>query len=326
MYRISNFQSLNLKGMKHRISTILLFVILGIVNFQLVWGACNPPIIVCGKDTASLQQIVGHPAPDVWFSCVLPTSYSGPGPIIKFTSSTSFIVKAYGRFIIGDPCNIVVGAACDSFALSNSLTINTLHGSVGGEYYYFHVIPSVQTGNVIAEYLLTPNPCYPDTTELPCSDCIPSFDPQPDSSYIVSAWLKETGVSVNTTTYTNSSISITYTPSSHVSGPFQSKGQIIDGWQLVEDTFKVPHSSSQISIHLNSSTTTYFDDIRVFPYKGSMKSYVFDPLTLRLVAELDERNYATMYEYDEEGKLMRVKKETERGIMTIQENKSNTSK
>jgi len=45
-----------------------------------------------------------------------------------------------------------------------------------------------------------------------------------------------------------------------------------------------------------------------------------------LVGELDERNYATIYEYDLEGKLIRLKKETERGIMTIKENKNNTKK
>jgi hypothetical protein len=44
------------------------------------------------------------------------------------------------------------------------------------------------------------------------------------------------------------------------------------------------------------------------------------------MAELDERNYAKLYEYDEEGKLIRVKKETEKGIMTIQENRENSSK
>ena len=54
-----------------------------------------------------------------------------------------------------------------------------------------------------------------------------------------------------------------------------------------------------------------------------MISYVYDPVNLRLVAELDERNYATLYEYDEQGKLIRTKKETERGIMTITENRDN---
>jgi len=57
-----------------------------------------------------------------------------------------------------------------------------------------------------------------------------------------------------------------------------------------------------------------------------MKSYVYDPISKKLVAELDERNYATFYEYDEEGKLIRVKKETEKGIKTIQENRNSIIK
>ena len=57
-----------------------------------------------------------------------------------------------------------------------------------------------------------------------------------------------------------------------------------------------------------------------------MKSYVYDPVNMRLSAELDERHFATFYEYDEEGKLKRLKKETEKGVMTIQETKSNSAK
>ena len=37
------------------------------------------------------------------------------------------------------------------------------------------------------------------------------------------------------------------------------------------------------------------------------------------MAVLDENNYATFYEYDLERNLIRVKKETERGIKTIKE-------
>jgi hypothetical protein len=44
------------------------------------------------------------------------------------------------------------------------------------------------------------------------------------------------------------------------------------------------------------------------------------------MAELDENNFATFYEYDDEGSLVRVKKETERGIMTIKENRSSYKK
>jgi len=45
-------------------------------------------------------------------------------------------------------------------------------------------------------------------------------------------------------------------------------------------------------------------------------------VNLRLMAELDENNYATFYEYDDDGTLIRVKKETERGIQTIKESRS----
>jgi len=53
-----------------------------------------------------------------------------------------------------------------------------------------------------------------------------------------------------------------------------------------------------------------------------MKSFVYDPVTLRLVAELDENNYSSFYEYDNDGTPVRIKKETERGIKTIKETRS----
>ena len=70
----------------------------------------------------------------------------------------------------------------------------------------------------------------------------------------------------------------------------------------------------------------YFDDIRVHPFRSNMKSFVYNPSTQKLTAELDENNYSTQYEYDDEGILIRVKKETERGVMTIKETRNNQSK
>ncbi len=57
-----------------------------------------------------------------------------------------------------------------------------------------------------------------------------------------------------------------------------------------------------------------------------MKSYIYDPVSLKLTAVLDENNYATFYEYDQEGTLIRTKKETERGIVTISENRQSNQK
>ncbi|HEY1200087.1 MAG TPA: hypothetical protein VGE79_03850, partial [Niastella sp.] len=60
----------------------------------------------------------------------------------------------------------------------------------------------------------------------------------------------------------------------------------------------------------------------IHPFNAQMKSFAYDAVSLRLMAELDENNYATFYEYDDDGSLVRVKKETERGVQTIKESRS----
>ena len=69
----------------------------------------------------------------------------------------------------------------------------------------------------------------------------------------------------------------------------------------------------------SENNDVYFDDIRLFPEKGNMQSYVYDPSNFRLKATLDNNNYATLYSYDDEGNLYLIRKETIRGIKTIQE-------
>jgi PKD repeat protein len=161
----------------------------------------------------------------------------------------------------------------------------------------------------------------------PCSDCISSFAPIPGKKYLLSAWAKEKNPVQSKTSYTFPSINVLYPSISGSAGPFAPSGAIIDGWQRIEGEFTIPANATDLTVKINCSTSDcYFDDVRVLPFDGSMKSYVYDPVNMRLVAELDERNYATLYEYDEEGKLIRVKKETEKGKMTIQENRSNTKK
>ena len=104
---------------------------------------------------------------------------------------------------------------------------------------------------------------------------------------------------------------------------FLPAGPLIDGWQRYEARF-TPAASGFVSINFfnNSGDNIYFDDIRVHPFNAEMKSYVYDPVSLRLVAELDDNNYATFYEYDEEGTPVRTKAETQRGIMTVKETRS----
>lgn len=97
-------------------------------------------------------------------------------------------------------------------------------------------------------------------------------------------------------------------------------GNIIEGWQKVEGKADVPITAVKMRVSLNAWVgTTYWDDIRIFPYKSNMVSYVYNSINYKVEAILDNNNYATLYFYDEEGNLFLTKKETERGIMTIQE-------
>ncbi|WP_269237355.1 hypothetical protein [Flavobacterium flavigenum] len=163
---------------------------------------------------------------------------------------------------------------------------------------------------------------------------IPLTSTTAPTKYIVSGWVKETHT-VLPVTYANSSIVVS------VNNPAVIKtincvpsGAIIDGWQRIIGILEIPpitldYYNATIKIDLNCSgntTSCYFDDIRFYPYEGSLKSFVYDEDTQKLMAELDENNYATFYEYDLEGGLIRIKKETEKGIYTIQETRSSTAK
>ena len=160
--------------------------------------------------------------------------------------------------------------------------------------------------------------------QIPVND---SFSPTP-GEYIISAWLKD-DVSAQEAEY-DGLVRITTVSSSGgtvILDVSQSQeATIIDGWVRVIDRFTIPADVQSLEIELVSAPEgTFFDDVRVLPFNGSMKSFVYDPLTQRLMAELDENNYATFYEYDQEGGLVRVKK-TARGVYTIQETWTSSSK
>jgi hypothetical protein len=104
---------------------------------------------------------------------------------------------------------------------------------------------------------------------------------------------------------------------------------IIEGWHQVNITIPAMSSTNTLDIVVTSTTggsTIYVDDVRIVPFKGAIKTYVYDPVTLWLVAELDNRNFATFYNYDEEGALVQVKKETTNGIITVRSSRNNISR
>jgi hypothetical protein len=102
----------------------------------------------------------------------------------------------------------------------------------------------------------------------------------------------------------------------------------VDCWQRIEVKFSMNIVGNNRQLRLKMTTPSsffYVDDIRIMPAKAVLKSYVYDR-KYRLIAELDENNYATFYNYDEEGILIQIKKETEKGIQTLQTTRQNLQK
>lgn len=152
---------------------------------------------------------------------------------------------------------------------------------------------------------------------------LPLFSPLAGKKVVFSAWVKQTQ-ECHCSTYSNVNVTLFVGGPNRVTVEAKPKGAIIEGWQRYEEVIDVPAGSTAFSLVIATTegVTAYFDDIRVHPYNANMKSFVYDPLNLRLMAELDENNYATFYEYDDDGTLIRVKKETERGVKTIKESRN----
>ncbi|MCB0401220.1 MAG: hypothetical protein KDD41_03995 [Flavobacteriales bacterium] len=145
-------------------------------------------------------------------------------------------------------------------------------------------------------------------------------------TYVISAWVKQKAASpdIQYTTYDLPYIEIDFggVPSAVTLLP---SGKIIEGWQRIEGEF-TPQSAGTLQIKLGrvngGNDQVFFDDVRTFPKDANMKSFVYDNISLKLAAELDENNYATFYIYDEQGGLAKIKRETKDGIKTISTGRS----
>jgi hypothetical protein len=141
----------------------------------------------------------------------------------------------------------------------------------------------------------------------------PVLRPQINKKYLFSMWVNDNSPTTNTVQNLQVLINGNSIPLSSMTVP------VVEGWKRIE--IPVQLGVSGFSLQIEPSSNVYLDDLRFLPYDGQLVSYVYDETTLRLVAQLDENNFATFYEYDDEGTPIRVKKETERGIMTLKENR-----
>jgi hypothetical protein len=146
-----------------------------------------------------------------------------------------------------------------------------------------------------------------------------AFYPFAGKYYVASIWIKST--EVNNTT--RGILTVGVNTSQDAIATSEGTGPQVEGWRKVSLQFSVPENARIFTLTVDpKGGEAYFDDIRIQPYSGQFKSYVYNPFNMFLMAELDENNYATFYEYDDEGLLIRTKKETEKGIVTLKENRN----
>lgn len=104
-------------------------------------------------------------------------------------------------------------------------------------------------------------------------------------------------------------------------------------WSLYEFEFSnemlvqtTPQTAS-VNLEYNlAGEQIYIDDIKFQPKEAQVSCFVYDPATLRSVAQFDDQHFAVFFQYNEEGKLVRKIIETERGMKTVQETQYNTPK
>ena len=199
----------------------------------------------------------------------------------------------------------------------------TTFTSLGGAYQKFDVytgssgIKLVDTVAHTGKYALSTSSSVNMVIPVKVNPVVPGqpryqpFTLQNDRRYILSYWYKPKGAGGTPNTYA-------------APANMMVKSNIIDGWQQLERVITIPSSGTSFTVQLPPNA--YLDDIRIMPFDANMKAFVYHPVNQKLIATLDENNFASFYEYDQEGNLIRTKKETEKGIITVMESRSANAK
>lgn len=155
--------------------------------------------------------------------------------------------------------------------------------------------------------------------------CLGRFAPEKGEKYHFSAWVMQALPIHDVVHYDKLTIKVHFQDANGNlvagSATLFPEGAMIEKWQRVVGDVVIPNDAVQMVLTINNGNVvrTFLDDLRISPFESSMATYVYDKTTLRNTATLDDNNFATFYIYDEEGKLIKTKKETPEGIKTINE-------
>ncbi|GEM_PF-870403 len=77
---------------------------------------------------------------------------------------------------------------------------------------------------------------------------------------------------------------------------------------------------------LSASQALLIDDACFHPLEAAVSMTVYNPVDLKVAAQIGDQHFATIFEYDSEGQLVRTVIETERGRKTVKEQQVNMPK
>ena len=141
-----------------------------------------------------------------------------------------------------------------------------------------------------------------------------TMDFEVGEEYTISAWVHKPDMDVHS--YGQSPSLTAQFPG--LAGVYFADGPIIEGWQRITGTFTYEGGTMLLGFQPGNEPA-YYDDIRMFPSRGNIQTYVYNPVNYRLTEILDNNNYFTRYLYNSEGTLIGVIKETTEGLRSIQE-------
>lgn len=188
-------------------------------------------------------------------------------------------------------------------------------------------LPS-SAGALTTDYAHTGTSCVQtNVTFLLPELSLPTTGPAPCTDVVVRFWASQ--ITQGERTLITDKEPINFRVESGAPGPWFTAEQVavVGEWTLFQaviedvDQWLAPGATTyQLRINqLTFGQIKLLDDLKIAPLTAESHAAVYDLNNFRLLASFGDSHFATLYQYNDEGQLLRKRVETERGIKTVEE-------